>query len=1205
MLFPFQASLGPLQLREWFRFFTALVTNVAMLVTPWQNLAANDDFPQGGLDGDMVLLAALLPERSEDFPRQVSSAPNAQAPRLLWQPLNTYWRSPEIRPAAPRAPFSLLSETFPAKPSPLLIAPRSDGFWQPGQILAGADPVPPAGLFGALPIEREAGNCVVFGEVASGLDPVVDAFVDIVGTGRVGRTDAQGRFRIEGLPAGDFTAEASALNYSPQVLGVSPNPTTPVELRFNLTLKPVESGTEEFLLDQEEVVGEYNESSQGDFNLTLATETPSIASGVNRDDFEKTAVGDAGEAIAKISGANIVDGKYAVVRGLADRYVSTLFNGAQVASADPSRKAIQLDLFPTSVIESIGVEKTYSSWLPADFGGGSIDIRTRAFPAERILEAKAEISFNDSLADTMYVHPNRELGFLGNVTHTLPTYLERENPPPGESQFIDSGNTTTEDLDRRWTGLHRSQSLRPAQDESEFGTSYGVTYGETYDIGGENRIGLIVALGQSSGDESNLGESISNPVRDYTKETYTRGVEWSAFTSAALELGDYHTLSASYFKKHIAEDTAELAYDIKQSSDSLRYGDLASGGSVDISDAYGGDAVYFGESWDIGTTLRDLDIFQFRGEHKLGETDLKLDWNVTTSGAEENRPYSTHYEYGVLDFTERALQPFVDRAFVALDDIAKNTVAPILGIDPATATWTSVRADVVDLIGEESTAAIEDNNGLPKIANGGVLGGKFRVPTLAYGNYVGARDGGQLSSRRSERTIESAGDQQVNLTYPIRLDRESEDRVLEFRVGARNFGKKRQTRTRLYDLVLRSDGGSGSGFPPGFFDRLSPDERENLGEMLALNPDLLANYFNGTDQDGPYYLNALSNRGVENVLTELEQRAFYASSRFQWDKAFIVAGARQETEDYKIDVLPSPESAFDDDEIAAFGWENRESQKDLLPSVAAGNSFFGDKLQVLAAWSETIARPTFWEFVPTVSVDQSTGLSRRGNSALFRTDITNTDLAFTWLPNDRMTLRTGFFHKNLVRPLVNFYEPTSDGAEILYKDAYIDSATGLTTEYTATISGIELEGELTELGPFTLKGNFTYIDAQLNYFYEVNGLPEPVTSQLPYQPKMILNGTLSHFHEPWNLTTSLVINYTGGYPVILKRNAADSEVTREALTTMDLVMTKDIERDGVDFSVGCGIKNLLSSEDSYIYNGRSAGRNVDGRTYWLELKASF
>ena len=209
------------------------------------------------------------------------------------------------------------------------------------------------------------------------------------------------------------------------------------------------------------------------------------------------------------------------------------------------------------------------------------------------------------------------------------------------------------------------------------------------------------------------------------------------------------------------------------------------------------------------------------------------------------------------------------------------------------------------------------------------------------------------------------------------------------------------------------------------------------------------------------------------------------------------------------------------------------------------------------------------------------------------------------LPRDNVTLRTSFFHKDLTRPLVSFYEPTSGGVEILYKDAYKDTVTGDILDYTANLSGMEFEAEVAELGPFSIKGNFTYIDAQLDYFYEVDGKPEPVTSQLPYQPKVILNGTLSHFHEPWNLTTNLVVNYTGGYPVILKRRDNDFEVTREPITTLDLVVIKEFEREGADIALSMGIKNLLNTVDTYLYQDRTYSQDFLGRSFWFEAKVSF
>ena len=196
-------------------------------------------------------------------------------------------------------------------------------------------------------IINTAGNCVITGEVsdATSLNPVAGAYFDVVGTGRTAETDAKGRFTIDGLPAGSFTLEATKLGYFTESSVITTLEGQPAEVRFGLRLKPADDTAEETMLEEETIVGEYQGDSQGDFNLTLET-SATVTSAISKEDFTKTGVSDAAGAVGKISGANIVGGKFAVVRGLADRYVTTLFNGAVISSAEPVRKAVQLEYFP-------------------------------------------------------------------------------------------------------------------------------------------------------------------------------------------------------------------------------------------------------------------------------------------------------------------------------------------------------------------------------------------------------------------------------------------------------------------------------------------------------------------------------------------------------------------------------------------------------------------------------------------------------------------------------------------------------------------------------------------------------------------------------------------------------------------------------------------------------------------------------------------
>jgi hypothetical protein len=96
--------------------------------------------------------------------------------------------------------------------------------------------------------------------------------------------------------------------------------------------------------------------------------------------ISKTGVSDAGAIINKVSGASVVDGKFAVIRGLSDRYVSTTLNGAEIPSADPYRRSASLDMFPAQIISKVVVAKTFTPDKPGSYTGGGIDIITKSFP---------------------------------------------------------------------------------------------------------------------------------------------------------------------------------------------------------------------------------------------------------------------------------------------------------------------------------------------------------------------------------------------------------------------------------------------------------------------------------------------------------------------------------------------------------------------------------------------------------------------------------------------------------------------------------------------------------------------------------------------------------------------------------------------------------------------------------------------------------
>ena len=119
-----------------------------------------------------------------------------------------------------------------------------------------------------------------------------------------------------------------------------------------------------------------------------------VADILGAEQIARTGDSDAASALKRVTGLTLVDGKFIYVRGLGERYSSTLLNGAQVPSPDPTRTVIPLDLFPSSIVESLSVQKSYSASMPAHFGGGNVDIRIKTIPSDFTLQLAGNVGGN-------------------------------------------------------------------------------------------------------------------------------------------------------------------------------------------------------------------------------------------------------------------------------------------------------------------------------------------------------------------------------------------------------------------------------------------------------------------------------------------------------------------------------------------------------------------------------------------------------------------------------------------------------------------------------------------------------------------------------------------------------------------------------------------------------------------------------------------
>lgn len=149
---------------------------------------------------------------------------------------------------------------------------------------------------------------------------------------------------------------------------------------------------DEFVVDAS-VVGDMMDG------LELRLESDQMLNLLSAEDLSKYAASDVADALKRVAGVNIVEGQFAVVRGLEDRYSSTLFNGAPVPSPDPDSQSVQLDLFPSDVVTNLVVAKTFGAESPSNSSAGSINILTQDYPEELTFKVSLGAGFEEGALD--------------------------------------------------------------------------------------------------------------------------------------------------------------------------------------------------------------------------------------------------------------------------------------------------------------------------------------------------------------------------------------------------------------------------------------------------------------------------------------------------------------------------------------------------------------------------------------------------------------------------------------------------------------------------------------------------------------------------------------------------------------------------------------------------------------------------------------
>jgi outer membrane receptor protein involved in Fe transport len=206
-------------------------------------------------------------------------------------------------------------------------------------------------------------------------EALIGATITINTPARKALTDQTGRYILGNLPSGNYTVSISYVGYdTKEVSDIAVKDGDVTDL--NINLDPRQSN-----LETVTVRSKSRAETQG--SLLIAQKNSAVVSdGISAELIKRTPDRNTSDVLKRVSGVSIQDNKFAVVRGLNDRYNAAYLNGAPLPSSENDRKAFAFDIFPANMLENLVILKTASPDLPGEFAGGIININTNSIPTK-------------------------------------------------------------------------------------------------------------------------------------------------------------------------------------------------------------------------------------------------------------------------------------------------------------------------------------------------------------------------------------------------------------------------------------------------------------------------------------------------------------------------------------------------------------------------------------------------------------------------------------------------------------------------------------------------------------------------------------------------------------------------------------------------------------------------------------------------------
>ena len=313
--------------------------------------------------------------------------------------------------------------------------------------------------------------------------------VEAVGTGQVAYTDLDGRYRLE-LPPGTYDIRIVMAGYAETnvTVEVAAGQLSPVRVALGSNVF-----AEELVVTAPTLEAD---SSTAAAQMMMRMRAPSVQDNIGAIEMSANNDSNAADAMQRVTGVSVVEGQSVFVRGLGERYSNTTLAGATLPTTEPDRRVVPLDLFPTGLIDSVQVSKTYTPDKPSQFAGGLVEIVPMKLPDATSFELSAGGGWNSLTTGAMGLgYPVGGRDWLGfdDGTRALPTGFPDRKVTRG-GRFSGTLGFSRDDLERmgeQFANVWDPQPLSLPIDQS-----YNALFGGRF-----GNLGIVATLRHAQGSQ--------------------------------------------------------------------------------------------------------------------------------------------------------------------------------------------------------------------------------------------------------------------------------------------------------------------------------------------------------------------------------------------------------------------------------------------------------------------------------------------------------------------------------------------------------------------------------------------------------------------------------------------------------------------------------------------------------------------------------